>query len=296
MPLESMTGFARGGREGARARFVWEARSVNGRGLDIRTRLPAGFDAIDAKARASVQAAFKRGSIQITLTLDRAGGEGRMRINEAALDQILLAMQRIADRVDAGAPTLDGILALKGVLEIEDAADESEEARAAFEVELLSSLGAVLAALKEARRAEGAALGRVLETELAAIESLCAAAAASPAAKAEALKARLKEQVTALLETGAALDPDRLAQEAALLAAKADIREEIDRLRAHVDQARALLAEGEAVGRRLDFLSQEFLREANTLCSKASAIELTRIGLELKAVIDQFREQVQNVE
>lgn len=296
MPLNSMTGFARvEGAHGA-VRWHWELRSVNGKGLDARLRLPSGMDAIEAKLRAELARHLKRGNCQINLVLDRTGEAAPLRVNRAALAVVLEAIGELQKNMEVMPPRPEGILALKGVLENAEDVVEDEEAKTALEAALVSSFTEGAKALAAARAEEGAKLAAVLSGQVDEIERLTRAAADCPAATAAALQARLREQLKELLGDASAIAEDRIAQEAALLATRADIREELDRLVAHVEQARELLASSDAVGRRLDFLTQEFNREANTLCSKAADVSLTRIGLDLKAVIDQFREQIQNVE
>ena len=296
MSLSSMTGFARvEGAEGG-ARWHWELRSVNGKGLDLRLRLPPGFEALEPKLKAIAQGAMKRGNVQANLQLTRENAANVPRLNEDVLKGVLAAVSRLRDhQIYLSDSTAEGILSLKGVMEMGEA-EESEEARAALEEALAASFADAVKALASARDEEGAKLAALLEGQVKRIEELTGEAAASPAASAEVMRERLKRQVEELLGASPALNEERLAQEAALLATKADVREELDRLGAHVEQARDLLASDEPVGRRLDFLTQEFNREANTLCSKAADVALTRIGLELKTVIDQLREQVQNVE
>ena len=296
MVLASMTGFARApGGEGA-ARWTWELRSVNAKGLDLRFRVPPGCEGVEQAARGEAAARLKRGAVQASLTLDRSAGRAEVRINQDALQAILAAAAAVAAHVPGAAPpTVDGLLTQRGVVEFVEA-EESPEERAQFEAAVLEDFRKALDALAAARASEGAALAVTLEQRLATIAELTMRADACPGRAPEAVRRKLAEQVAALVGTGVGLDPDRLHQEAALLATKADVREELDRLAAHVEAARALIAEGGAVGRRLDFLSQEFSREANTLCAKSNDRSLTAIGLELKAVVEQFREQVQNVE
>ena len=290
-----MTGFARADGSGGAYRWTWELRSVNGKGLDVRLRLPPGFEYLEAAARERLGAGLVRGNIQATLAMQTEAGAGRIRVNEDVLAEVIAAMQLVGSRIAAQPPTLDGILALRGVIETVDESDDPE-ARAALAATILADLDAALASLVADRRREGAAIGAVLLNRLDEIERLVRAAEASPARTPEAIRARLAEQVAALLATSSALDPDRLHQEAVLLATRADMREELDRLAAHNGAARALLAEDGPVGRRLDFLAQEFNREVNTLCAKSNDRRLTAIGLDLKALVDQFREQVQNLE
>ncbi|MBV9953778.1 MAG: YicC family protein [Pseudolabrys sp.] len=295
MALSSMTGFARGhGVSGAYA-WAWEIKSVNAKGLDIRVRLPPGWDAVDGPVRSLANEALSRGTIYATLTVERKGVPPAVKVNEPVLNAVLSVLDGLTRKVNAAPPTLDGILALKGVIEVSDQ-DEKPEERSAAEAAIIAGFTAALRNLIAARREEGTALGRILESRLGEIATLRQRADQAPGRTAEAVKARLAQQISSLMETGGRFDQDRLHQEALLLAAKADIREELDRLEAHVAQARKLLGDGGAVGRRLDFLSQELNRESNTLCAKANDVELTNIGLELKTVVEQFREQVQNLE
>jgi uncharacterized protein (TIGR00255 family) len=295
MALSSMTGFAR--RHGVCGSYAWawEVKSVNGKGLDLRLRLPPGWDAIEVPVRARAAETLARGSIQATLTVDRTGVVPTMRVNMAVLDAVLAAVHQLALRIEASPPSLEGLLALKGVMEIGEA-EESEEERGAAEAAVIAGFAELVGALAEMRRHEGAALGRVLAARLGEIAALGERAELTPGRRPEAIRARLAEQVATLLAQSDRFDPDRLHQEAILIATKADVREELDRLAAHVAQAQLLIAQGGPIGRRLDFLAQELNREANTLCAKASDVELTNIGLELKAAVEQFREQVQNVE
>jgi uncharacterized protein (TIGR00255 family) len=295
MPLTSMTGFARADGENGASRWHWELRSVNGKGLDVRFRLPQGFEGMEARLREEMARHLKRGNVQASLTLERQKSGSALRVNEDALNVVIAAMQSLSERIELMPPRPEGVLALKGVLETADVEDVEED-QAEAEKLLIASFGVAAASLAKARAEEGAKLQSVLSAQVDTIERLTAEAAASPAASVDALRARLKAQVSELLAASPSLNEDRLAQEAALLATKADVREELDRLTAHVAQARELMAGNEPAGRRLDFLTQEFNREANTLCSKAADVALTRIGLELKAVIDQLREQIQNVE
>jgi uncharacterized protein (TIGR00255 family) len=295
MALSSMTGFARGhGVTGAYA-WAWELKSVNSKGLDVKLRLPPGWDAIEPPVRTRAAEALARGSVFANLTVSREGAPPVVRVNEPVLGAVLAALKGLAGKVDAAPPTLDGILSLKGVIEVSEA-EESEDERRTAEVAIVAGFGQALKGLSDMRRTEGLALGNVLAARLAEISALAARAEATPGRKAEAIKARLAEQVATLMETSQRFDADRLHQEAILLATKADIREELDRLVAHVAQAKKLLADGGPIGRKLDFLSQELNRESNTLCAKANDVELTNIGLDLKSVVEQFREQVQNLE
>ncbi len=295
MALVSMTGFAEahGSRDGARWR--WEAKSVNGRGLDLRLRLPPGFDGIEPPARVLAADRFKRGNIQVVLTHESAASERGLRIDAAALASAVKIAKEVAAETGLRQASIDGLLALKGVIVQDESMEMDSRARAGRDASILESLAAAFDALARARATEGAKLAVVLDAQITEIARLTAAAGAAAAAQPEALRARLAQQIADLVAPGT-VSAERLEQEIALLAVRADIREELDRLSAHVGEARRLLSSGEAIGRKLDFLSQEFNREANTLCSKSSDIALTRIGLDLKAVIDQFREQAQNVE
>jgi len=293
MAMKSMTGFARADAELGDVRFVWEIKSVNSRGLEMRLRLPPGLDRLDSEIRRLTRDHLSRGSCQLSLQLDRVGSASNLVINETALAAVTDAARHLATETGIDAPSADGLLAIRGVLEEcgLDALDDAD----AVDRTVLDALAACLAALVAARAEEGGRLAAILTDQLDTIETLIEAAADLAAKAPEALLTRLAEQVARL--TGeASLDPQRLHQEAVLLATKADIREEIDRLTSHISAARKLLTDDGVIGRRLDFLAQEFNREANTLCSKSYDKELTAIGVELKAVIDQLREQVQNLE
>jgi len=295
MALSSMTGFARSHGVSGAYTWAWEIKSVNGKGLDLRLRLPPGWDAIEAGVRARAAEALARGSVQAGLTVERSGAAPVVRINAAVLDAVLASVRHLARQIEASPPSLDGLLALKGVMEVSET-EESEEERRSAEAAAIKGFAEAIAALAEMRRHEGLALGQVLTARLNEIAALAQRADRAPARQPEAIRARLAEQIATLLEQSERFDPDRLHQEAILIATKADVREELDRLAAHVAQAQRLVAEGGPIGRRLDFLAQELNREANTLCAKANDLELTNIGLELKAAVEQFREQVQNVE
>lgn len=293
MALSGMTGFARAQASGEYGTVSVEARSVNGKGLDVRLRLPQGFDALEAPLREQAKARFARGSVSVSVTLDAPEAGSSVHLDTDRLYAYAKAARALVDDGLAAPATAGELLALKGVIVSEDAeADELivEQRNLAT----LKTVEQALDALRAARRDEGAALKGVLEGHLAEIAQLRDRAAACAGALPDAIRDRLKARLDELVESG--LDPDRLAQEAALLAVKADVREELDRLTAHVDSAHALLEAGSPCGRKLDFLSQEFNREANTLCSKSADPALTRIGLDLKAAVDRLREQVQNVE
>ena len=295
MTLASMTGFARASGVLGELRWAWELKSVNSKGLDLRFRLPPGRDVLEPALRAAIAKRIARGNVTVNLTLQREGAAPQVRVNEGVLAAVIATSRELAKKIEAQPPTLDGILSIKGVMEVVET-EESEAEREAANAALQKGFEAALADLVAMRGKEGEVIGGVLSDRVSQIEQLTRAAEASPARSTEAIRARLAEQVKELLGASSALDSDRLHQEAALLAAKADVREELDRLHAHIGAARTLLKNGGAVGRKLDFLAQEFNRESNTLCSKSNDVSLTAIGLELKTAVDQFREQVQNIE
>ena len=295
MPLSSMTGFARASGERSGLYWQWEIKSVNGKALDVRLRLPQGFEALETPVRAALAQAFRRGNLQVSLSVSGEIARETVRLNQDVLERLLAAGESLRERIGGEALRADVLLSIKGVVEVASVPEDEAEAERR-NAAMLESFREAMAALGEARRAEGERLETILRQQLARIAELAAAARANPSRSVEAIRARLSEQVARLLETGAALDPDRLHQEAVIAATRADIQEELDRLDSHVEAAAELLASGEAVGRKFDFLAQEFNREANTLCSKASDRSLTAIGLDLKTVIDQMREQVQNIE
>lgn len=293
MTLSSMTGFARLDGAIGETRWTWELKSVNGRGLEPRFRLPPGYDFLEGELRKRLASKVARGSFNIFLSLKGAAVDGGFVVNRAALASALALVAEIGKAVDCDKPRAEGILALKGVIDQESALDD-EDARAELAAALSKSFEAAGDALVAARRKEGTALEALLAKLVDDVERLTALARASAEAAPAAIRDRIAAQLADLL--AGAVPQERVAEEAALLAVKADIREELDRLDAHVSAARALLAGGGAVGRKFDFLTQELNREANTLCSKAQDMGLKRIGLDLKTAIDQMREQVQNLE
>jgi uncharacterized protein (TIGR00255 family) len=295
MSLASMTGFARAQGASGPYAWAWELKSVNAKGLDLRLRLPPGWDAVEAPARTALSKALARGTVSATLTIDRANTTPAVRVNEEVLAALVDTAKKAASRFGVAPPSLDSLLGMKGVFEVTDAEENAGERQAA-EQAIVQGFEEALKELAATRAREGDALKRILSDRISEIEKLSAAADANPARKPEAIRAKLSEQVKALLATGEKFDADRLHQEAMLLAAKADIREELDRLTTHVAAVRKLLKDGGPVGRKLDFLAQELNRESNTLCAKANDVSLTATGLELKAAVDQFREQVQNLE
>ena len=275
--------------------WVWEVKSVNGRNLDLRLRLPQGFEALEAEVRKLVPEHLARGNVQIALVVDRSRLPLRYRVNRELLQQLLALAGELGDDLPAAPPRLDGLLAIKGVLEPEEDAEE-EAVASARNAAMLGDLAAALDKLARARSEEGGRLEAVIAAHLESFDEVVEAAGKSAELQPEALRARLARQVAELLESSAGLPEERLAQEAALLATKADVREELDRLKAHLESARDLMKAGGAVGRRFDFLCQELNREANTLCSKSVDMELTRQGLAMKTLVDKLREQVQNIE
>jgi uncharacterized protein (TIGR00255 family) len=293
MTLSGMTGFAR--QEGRSGVWSWavEARSVNGRNLEVRFRGPPGFDNLERLAREAAQGRFQRGQIGLNLQAKRADAAGQARVNLDVLERYLELSEPFVASGRAAAPAMDGLLALRGVIEPGDDEDDPE-AQAALESAIAQSIVAALDALKTSRLAEGATLASLLSGFLDKMESLVGLAEAEAAGQPQVIKQRFERRLVELAGESATME--RIVQEAAAMAVKADVQEELDRLAGHVAAARALLADKSAAGRRLDFLTQEFMREANTLCSKSATPGLTTIGLDLKAVIDQFREQAQNVE
>jgi uncharacterized protein (TIGR00255 family) len=295
MALSSMTGFARSHGTSGPYAFEWELKSVNAKGFDLRMRLPPGWDEIEAPARKRAAEVLSRGTVYANLNVKRAGALSTVRVNEDVLASILKVAGALAGRIDAVAPSIDGLLAIKGVIEVVEPESDEEEDKAA-RLAVAASFDEALGALVEMRKREGVTLGQILSQRMDEIEALASRAEAAPGRKPEAVRARLAEQIAALMETSDRFDADRLTQEALLIAAKADIREELDRIASHISQAREMLGKGGAVGRRLDFLAQEFNREVNTCCSKSNDLELTNTGLAMKNVVEQFREQVQNLE
>jgi uncharacterized protein (TIGR00255 family) len=295
MALSSMTGFARSHGASGPYTFEWELKSVNAKGFDLRLRLPPGWDELEAFAKKRAGEVLSRGTVYANLSVKRTGAASTIRINEEVLASIVKVAGVLAGKIDAVAPSIDGLLAIKGVIEVvepESSEDEDKAAKAAA----AAAFDQALLDLVEMRQREGVTLGQILIQRMDELERLAQRAEAAPGRKPEAIKARLAEQIAALLETSDRFDPDRLNQEALLIAAKADIREELDRIASHISQTREMIGKGGPIGRRLDFLAQEFNREVNTCCSKSNVLELTNTGLEMKNVVEQFREQVQNLE
>jgi uncharacterized protein (TIGR00255 family) len=295
MAVTSMTGFARAdGAHGGLA-WHWEAKSVNGRALDVRCRLPQGLEGLEIGIRECAARHFRRGNLQVALQLSRGAASAEVRLNEPVVEALIELAEKLRRRLDSPPVRAEHLLALRGVVDIAEPV-EDEAAAAARDAAMLQSLDTAFADLAAMRAAEGKKLEALLVDQIDRIAELTEAARQSPERAPETIRARLVEQIARLLEAGPSLDADRLHQEAVIAAQKSDIQEEIDRLASHVEAGRDLLASREPVGRKFDFLAQEFNREANTLCSKAYGRELTRIGLDLKSVIDQLREQVQNLE
>ena len=296
MSVSSMTGFARSEGQAEGCSWSWELKSINAKGLDVRCRVPSGYEKLEKAAREETAKSFKRGNVTVNLTINWLKGDAGFRVNPVVLGDLLAVLPDIRKQLpDAAPPSIDGLLALRGVIEpVEE--ELTDDAREALESEILESFEAALAALSAMRDEEGARLEESLDARLDEIAGLSSEAEKLAALQPDAIRERLKTQVQVLMEDIPALSKERLAQEAALLMTKADIREELDRLKAHEQAARDLMGNGGAVGRKLDFLCQEFNREANSLCSKSQDVTLTRIGLDMKSSIEQFREQVQNIE
>ena len=294
--VNSMTGFSRRDDADGGYRWTWEIKSVNSRNLDLRFRLPPGSDELEARARALAPDRFARGNVSVHLSLQRPDRVQRVQVNHDVLDQMLAVADEVKDAAKAQPVSVEGLLGLPGVLEPMAEEEETEQQREARNAALLDSLSKAFDALVAARAEEGARLVAIMDERLAEIETQCEAAEGIASNQPAAAQQRLRDQINELLGAENPLSEERLAQEIALIVARGDVREELDRLVAHIASARELIGEGGAIGRRLDFLCQEFNREANTLCSKSSDLELTRIGLDLKASVERLREQVQNVE
>ncbi len=295
MTLQSMTGFARTQGQFNNTSWVWELRSVNGKGLDLRIRVPNGYEAIEGLARAALSQHFKRGNIQISLNVTQAASATLPYVNQAAVEALLSSAKELQQKVGGELPTASELMLIRGVVEFSEE-ELDEKTIDVRNTEMLDSLNQAASDLVKMRQSEGAAITKVLKDQIQKISNLHSEIENNEARSSEAIKAQLQAQVEKLLITSAGFDEQRLYQEAAILAAKADLQEELDRLVVHVDSVRGLL-EGEGpVGRRLDFLAQEFNRECNTICSKSNSAEVTSIGLDMKLIIDQFREQLQNME
>jgi len=295
MPLNSMTGFARGAGADAGVRWNWEVKSVNNKGLEVRAKLPSFLDGFDLAIKKAVSGMLARGSVYISLNAERDGDDASFVVNEDRLQALIDVASKFADIPGVEKASIDGLLSIKGVVDL-TTRDMTEDERTALEAVLLEDLKTVVTDLKSARADEGARMGAILEAQLDDIARLATEARTVSGDRVEAMHTRFRQQLAKLENVEKPVSEDRIAQELATMAVKADVQEELDRLDSHVVEARALLASDQPVGRKLDFLCQEFNREANTLCSKSSDTGLTKIGLELKALIDQFREQIQNIE
>ncbi|MDQ0562137.1 uncharacterized protein (TIGR00255 family) [Rhizobium mesoamericanum] len=295
MALQSMTGFARREGSSGRWRWAWELRSVNGKGLDLRLRLPPGLERMENDVRRLAGEHFSRGNMQASLSLSAGESRTETVLNQEALSAVLALRDQLGGIIDPAPLQLDTLLSIRGIIEFRDSED-GDEAIAARDADVVAGLIAALSDLRQMRELEGAALARILLDHVSTIEGLTLMIERDPSRSPQEIATRLAAQVAMLMNGSGTLDRERLHAEAALLATKADLREEIDRLKAHVVAARDLLGKGGPVGRKLDFLAQEFNRESNTICSKSNAAAVTAAGIELKVVIDQFREQVQNLE
>jgi uncharacterized protein (TIGR00255 family) len=295
MTLQSMTGFARSEGSCGRYRWAWELRSVNGKGLDLRLRLPTGLEALETELRDIATKSLSRGNIQAGLSVSASEVKMEAVVNRDALDAVLALKRDLGDAVSDAPLSFDTLLSVRGLVEFREP-EESADAHEARNRDVINGFTAAIEALKAMREREGGALFSVLSSQIDRIEQLTKSIEADPSRQPEQIRARLAAQIALIADGSSGLDRDRLHAEAALLATKADLREEIDRLNGHVAAARELLSSGVPVGRKLDFLAQEFNRESNTICSKSNASAVTAAGIELKVVIDQFREQVQNLE
>ncbi|MDX0978539.1 YicC family protein [Sinorhizobium medicae] len=295
MPLQSMTGFARSEGSSGRYRWAWELRSVNGKGLDMRLRLPPGLERFEPDCRRLASQHFARGNVQVGLSLSRTETSVEAVVNEDALAAVLKLRERLGDAIDPAPLKLDTLLSIRGIVDFREP-EESESERAERDAEVLAGLEGALADLRAMREEEGKALGQVLLAQVDRMEKLAAIVENDPSRSPKAIADRLAQQVSMVIDNASSIDRERLHAEVALLATKADLREELDRLSSHIAAARDLLTKGGPVGRKLDFLAQEFNRESNTICSKSNAAAVSAAGIELKVEIDHFREQVQNLE
>lgn len=295
MTLNSMTGFGRSNGESGAWVWTWEVRSVNGRGLDLRVRLPSNFDTLDQPIRKRLQAQLKRGSVTVSLNVTRQAGAVEVKVNEAVLADVLKAAELVGKSTDTAPPRIDGLLALKGVLDVVEKTD-SPELREQIEADMVRDFVTALNELVASRQTEGQKLSKIVSEKIDEISALTNTIENSPSRTPEKIQQRLKDQVAKLVNANDGLDETRLHQEAVLVATRGDVEEEVKRLAAHVSAAKALIEAKDPVGRQLDFLAQEFNREANTICSKAGANDISQAGLALKTAIDQMREQVQNIE
>lgn len=295
MTLQSMTGFARTQGQFEETSWVWELRSVNGKGLDLRLRIPSGFEALEVKSRKLLTTYFTRGNVQISLSVTQSSSASLPYINQEAVSTLLEAAKELQQRVGGDLPSAAELMAMRGVVELQEKQLNDEE-KDTLHLAILESLKEAAEALLSMRQGEGRAIAEVLRQQVEKIEQLHRQIEANDARSPEAIKQQLQTQIDKIVENNAEFDDQRLYQEVAILAAKADLQEELDRLVVHVKAAQDLLRSDGPVGRRLDFLAQEFNRECNTICSKSNSAEVTSIGLDMKLIIDQFREQLQNME
>ena len=295
MTLVSMTGFARTDGTHSNVRWHWELRCVNGKSMDIRCRLPYGYERLEPDLRKLLAKYVSRGNVQASLNLKQEDAAGELVINETALEAVVVAARRLVETTGATPPSADGLLALRGILE-QSVVEEDDTIIKARNAEILNSLETALRDLAAMRRREGEQLALVLNAQFSDIENLMVQIRQEVAKTGDLMRERVRRQVAQVIDASQSLDEDRLYQEAVILAAKADITEELDRLDAHVLTARTYLNAERPIGRKLEFLVQEFNRETNTLCSKSPTKEITELGLEMKAAIDQIREQVMNIE
>ncbi|MEM9354977.1 MAG: YicC/YloC family endoribonuclease [Pseudomonadota bacterium] len=295
MTVNSMTGFARSQGTHGDFSWHWELRSVNGRGLDARLRLPTGFEALEQDARKALNNAFSRGNVSATLTAKRTVPDVEIHLDEKVLEQVLVAVEKIRALTNAPAPTAEGLINTRGVLDIRERS-ESEETLKQQQAAIMAGLTQAITDLQTARSSEGGQLKTIILAQLKTIEEQVGSIRETITSHPQKISDRLKQQINVLLSDEAAIQPERLHQEIAIILTKADISEEVDRIDAHLSAGRELLEQDGPIGRKLDFLTQEFNREANTICSKSNDIAVTRDGLAMKAAIDQMREQVQNVE
>lgn len=295
MSLKSMTGFASGGATFGDYSWSFEVKSVNAKGLDIRSRVPSFLDGLDIEIKKIVSQSLKRGTVFVNLTIERDGADSDFTINTNLLDSLIKTASAYADRPGIAPASIDGLLNIKGVIDFSSKGLEDDIKKQLIEA-LMKNLEAVVSQLVDARSSEGLRMNDILSSNMDEMLTLVTAAEKSAAVRIDAVRDRFQSNVERLMQDDSLVSKDRLEQEIAMLAVKADITEEIDRLKSHITEAREIMNSDEAVGRRLDFLSQEFNREANTLCSKSNDKDLTRIGLAMKILIDQFREQIQNIE
>lgn len=295
MSLKSMTGFASSSASHGGYSWSFEVKSVNAKGLDIRSRVPSFLDGLDIEIKKHVSNALQRGTIFVNLNIERDGADNDFTINTKLLDSLIETASSYADRPGIASASIDGLLNIKGVIDF-SSKDIDEATKKQLLDALINNLQVAVSQLIEARSSEGARMQEILSKNMDEMLELVTSAEKSAAVRIDAVRERFQANVERLLQDDASISKDRLEQEIAMLAVKADITEEIDRLKSHITEAREIMESSDAVGRRLDFLSQEFNREANTLCSKSNDKDLTRIGLAMKILIDQFREQIQNIE